>query len=96
MKYYDNILNSVEDFFTSLKFVTTNIDQGNDEFIRFEKMMVTFTTSQNKKKNINNKMTNIDLGECENLLRNFYNISSKEILYMKKIDIYNSRRNEYT
>ena len=91
--YYDNILNSVKDFFTSLKFVTTNIDKGNDEFIRFEKMMVTFTTSQNQKKNINNKMTNIDLGECENLLRNFYNISSKEILYMKKIDIIQEEMN---
>ena len=28
--------------------------------------MVTITTSQNQKKNIDNKMTNIDLGECDN------------------------------
>ena len=32
-------------------------------------------------------MTRIDLGECETLLRNFYNISDNETLYMKKIDI---------
>ena len=32
-------------------------------------------------------MTSIDLGECETLLRNFYNISDNETLYMKKIDI---------
>ena len=33
-------------------------------------------------------MTRIDLGECENLLRDFYNISINESLYIKKIDIY--------
>ena len=87
IKYYDNILNSVENIFTSQKFDTKNIDQGKDEFIKFEKMMVTFTTSDNQKNNINNKISNINLGECEILLRNFYNISSKEKLYMKKIDI---------
>ena len=32
-------------------------------------------------------MTRIDLGECEILLRNFYNISINEGLYIKKIDI---------
>ena len=33
-------------------------------------------------------MTKIDLGECETELRNYYNISDNEILYMKKIDMY--------
>ena len=33
-------------------------------------------------------MATIDLGECEILLRNYYNISNNETLYMKKIDIY--------
>ena len=32
-------------------------------------------------------MTKIDLGECETLLRNFYNISINESIYIKKIDI---------
>ena len=32
-------------------------------------------------------MTKIDLGECEIILRNFYNISINESLYIKKIDI---------
>ena len=32
-------------------------------------------------------MTTIDLGECETLLRNEYNISINETLYMKKMDI---------
>ena len=33
-------------------------------------------------------MTTIDLGDCENLLRYYYNISINETLYMKKIDIF--------
>ncbi len=32
-------------------------------------------------------MTSIDLGECESLLREYYNISDDEPLYIKKIDI---------
>jgi len=32
-------------------------------------------------------MTNIDLGDCEILLREYYNILDNEPLYMKKIDI---------
>ena len=32
-------------------------------------------------------MTTIDLGDCENLLKNYYNISVNETLYMKIKDI---------
>ena len=32
-------------------------------------------------------MTSIDLGQCETLLRNYYNISDDKLLYMKKIDV---------
>ena len=39
------------------------------------------------------------MGECENLLRNYYNISNNETLYMKKIDViqegYNIPKVEY-
>ena len=50
-------------------------------------MTVTFTTIENQKNNINSNMTRIDLGDCENLLKDDYNISRDETLYMKKIDI---------
>ena len=36
---------------------------------------------------VNKNMTTIDLGECETLLRNHYNLTNNETLYMKKIDI---------
>ena len=48
-------------------------------------MTITLTTSQNQKNNINNNMSVIDLGACETLLRNYYNISNNETIYMKKI-----------
>jgi len=50
-------------------------------------MVITFTTSENQKNNTNNNISTINLGECETLLRNYYNISKNETLYMKKIDI---------
>ena len=87
IKYYDNILQNIESSFTSIHYDTSKIDSGIDEIITTDKMTVTFTTTENQKNNINNNMTSIDLGECEILLRNFYNISSNATLYMKKMDI---------
>ena len=50
-------------------------------------MTITFTTTQNQKNNINNNITTIELGECETLLKKYYNISDDELLYIKKIDV---------
>ena len=87
IKYYDTILENIENIFTSENFDSTDIDNGKDEIIKTEKMTITLTTTENQKNNINDNITSIDLGECETLLRNYYNLSNNEILYMKKIDI---------
>ena len=50
-------------------------------------MTVTFSTIKNQMNNINNNLSTIDLRDCENLLRDYYNISSNETLYIKKFDI---------
>ena len=50
-------------------------------------MTVTLTTTQNQKNNTNHNMTSIDLGECEYILRTYYNLSDNDKLYMRKIDI---------
>ena len=86
IEYYDNLLKIIEEGFTE-NYDTSTIDKGQDEVIETDKMTVTFTTSENQKSNINNNVTTIDLGECETILRNEYNLSSNETLYMKKIDI---------
>ena len=85
--YYNTILENVENLFTNGSFNTSNLDNGKDEIIETEKMTVTFTTTQNQKNNLNNNITSIDLGECEILLRKYYNLTNNEIIYMKKLDI---------
>ena len=85
IKYYDAILDNIESGFTSENYETSNLDNGKDDLIKLDKMTITFTTSQSQKNNINYNMTTIDLGECETLLRNEYNISNNETLYMKKL-----------
>ena len=86
--YYNNILDIIEKGFTSEDYDTSNLDKGQDEVIETEKMTIIFTTTQNQKNNsMSDNITTIDLGECETLLRGYYNISENELLYMKKIDI---------
>ena len=89
--FYDNILSTLEDGFTSNGFNTSDIENGKEQILKAEKLTITFTTLQNQKNNINNNlnndMTNIDLGDCENSLRGFYHIPDNEPLYMKKIDV---------
>ena len=81
--YYNEIIDSIENVFTSENYDTSKLDDGEDQVIETEKMTVILTTSQNQKSNINNNMTTIDLGECETLLRKFHKISENEAIYMK-------------
>ena len=88
IELFKTIIDNIEEGFTSEDYDTSNLDKGEDEIIETKTMTVTFTTTQNQKNNnTNNNMTTIDLGECEELLRKYYNISDNETLYMKKIDI---------
>ena len=85
INYYDTILKIIETEFTIENYDTTNLDNGHDEFIKIEKMRVTFTTLENQKNNIANNLTIIDIGDCELYLRNIYHIQNKT-LYMIKIE----------
>ena len=85
-EYYDNIINIIEQAFTSENYVTSKLDNGEDELIQIEKMTVTLTTIENQKNNINNNMTSIILGQCEDELRSRYNVYNATF-YMKKIDV---------
>ena len=87
IKYYDTILKNIEDIFTSKIYNTSDLVNGNDEIIEMEKMKVILTTTENQKNNINSDMTNIDLGECEKSLRQSYNLSDNETVYIKMLEI---------
>ena len=88
IEYYDNIIKKLEMGFTSY-FDTSISDIGKAIYFREEKMIFTITSLQNQNNDINNNLTKINLGECENLLRKEYNISDNETLYIEKIDIFN-------
>ena len=87
IEYYDNIIEVIENEFTSENYDTANIDNGQDEIIKTDKITTTLTTSDNQRNNKNNNMTRIDLCECESLLRHVYNLTNNETLYIKKLDI---------
>ena len=86
INYYDTIIKRIEDYFTSENFDTTQLDSGKDEQIVTEKMIITLTTTENQKNNKNANLTIIELGDCERNLRQFYNLSINETIYMKKIE----------
>ena len=87
IKYYDKILENLKETFTSENYDLSDLDNGEEEKIETEKMIITITTTENQKKYINNNTTNVDLSNCENLLRNVYNISNESMLYMMKYEI---------
>jgi len=49
-------------------------------------IVITFTTTQNQKSNTYNNTTIIDFEDCETSLRNNYNLTNNETIYIKKID----------
>ena len=50
-------------------------------------MIFTITTTKNQQKQINDNVTTIDLGRCETKLKDEYNISMNESLYILKIEL---------
>ena len=64
------------------KFNISFIDSGKDEKANETNISLILTSTKNQKKNENEKIITIDLGECENILKNNYNISENEPLYI--------------
>ena len=87
IKLMNIMLKNVEAGLKYNDYNTTNLENGEEDIISIERMTITLTTTQNQKNNKNNNVTIIDLRNCENKLREVYEIPDNEILYMKKIDI---------
>jgi hypothetical protein len=85
---YDIMLKNIENNFTSEEYDTSRLDNGINDIIEYNKMKIILTTTKYQSKNMNNpNETTIDLGKCELILREKYNISYKESLYMRRIDM---------
>ena len=63
-----------------------DIDKGNDTFYIFNNTKIVFTSTSNQKNKENEKgIIYLNLGECEYLLKNNYNISYNDSLYILEI-----------
>ena len=85
------MLRKVEISFSSEEYNTYNLDKGKEEIIKDEVIQITLTTIKIQKNNYdanNNNMTLIDLEDYETLLREVNRIPEEELLYIRKIDIY--------
>ena len=69
------------------------IDDNNKIIISKDDMNISFTSTYIQKINENSNLTTINLAKCENELKNFYNISEQNYLYLLKIDIEQKGRN---
>ena len=74
------VQNMIDNVFDKLNIL--DIDTGNDEKTNKKNLSVIMTSTKNQKKNENEKMVTIDLGKCENILKNEYNISKNDSLYI--------------
>ena len=83
----DVIIQSFESEFTSGEYDTSELDNGEEEVFEDNTMTITFTTSDTQRKNSSDNTTKIDLGKCEELLRQHYKIPDDKKLYIQKIDI---------
>ena len=69
--------------------VITNISESKEDFMKKDDdMLLQITTSENQKNNSNSNVSSLDLGECEDILRDVYNISKEYPLIILKMDYY--------
>ena len=72
---------------TSNYYDTNDLDKGKDHIIKTNKTKITLATTRNQKNNADNNITSINIGQCENLLREYYNLTNRDILYIKIIEV---------
>ena len=70
----------IEDILSRLN--KSNIDSGNDKIIFRNNISMIITSTKNQKKNVNENIITIDLCKCEYILKNEYNISYNDSLYI--------------
>ena len=85
---FNNLLEKYEDFVTSNDFDISKIETGINEVINYENMKITLTSTTYQKNNENNcNGATIDLLDCEKLLKDAYNISYNESLFIKIVEV---------
>ena len=67
-------------------FDTISIDNGDDYIVKGEKMTITITSTKNQESHIYDNVTTIDLSNCATVLKDEYNISKNDSLYILMVD----------
>ena len=81
----------IGEIFTALKKNTLAEDyHGENKIIQTENVIFQISTLEDQKNSNNPNVSTIDLGKCENILKNQYNISDKDSLIVVKTDIKNN------
>ena len=60
----------------------SNINNGKDEKSNEKNISIIMTSTKNQKQYENENMITIDLCKCENIIKNEYNISENDSLYI--------------
>ena len=82
MKYFIEYLNNVDS-----DIILNEINKGKDIVYKINELEIHITNTENQINNKNKNETNIILGDCENILKDSYNISYNESLIIYKVDI---------
>ena len=77
-----------ENFFISGNCDISSIDEGKDTSFEIKEMRIRLTKIHNQKQYLYDNKIYIDLEECENLLRNYYNLTNNETLYIEIIEFH--------
>ena len=83
----NKLIESSKNSITDGKINSTKLDNGEEEKFSDDKMTITLGTTDTQKENVKDNNTRVDLGECEIILRNYYNITKDKSIYMQKIDV---------
>jgi hypothetical protein len=90
----DEIIENIKEYinnldYNNLKETLSEMQNKNIQYLLYKdnEMNIVLTTSENQNKNINNKITTINLGECETKLKKEYNIPNENYLIIFKIDV---------
>ena len=93
-KIKNSILNQLDYIFTSEQYYNTylNILDSTDDVRNFDNMKISFSSLESQMKNINSNKISINLRDCENILRMYYNLAYEDKLYLETIEIFEEGR----
>jgi len=82
----DKAVENIQQEITS-GFDTEELDKGENVVIKQKDSTVTISTTENQKSEKSKNISTINLGECENKIKDEYNIPRNKSLYILKLDI---------